>query len=107
MPDSAAVNEAVKLARKYSRNPRSAGLVNAVLRAYLRQRNELAEPEGASWEETMSLRYSHPQWLATEIPAVQAGKAPIQSIFCQQHAKPAPAVQVFLAVVNAAVNEIP
>lgn len=63
VPDSAAVNEAVKLARKYSRNPRSAGLVNAVLRAYLRQRNELAEPEGASWEETMSLRYSHPQWL--------------------------------------------
>lgn len=49
VPDSAAVNEAVKLARKYSRNPRSAGLVNAVLRAYLRQRNELAEPEGASW----------------------------------------------------------
>lgn len=47
VPDSAAVNEAVKLARKYSRNPRSAGLVNAVLRAYLRQRNELAEPGGS------------------------------------------------------------
>ena len=93
VPDSAAVNEAVKLARKYSRNPRSAGLVNAVLRAYLRQRNELAEPEGASWEETMSLRYSHPQWLV-EAFADRLGREGTEDLLAADNQQPPTTVQV-------------
>lgn len=63
VPEHAAVNESVALARKYSHNPRSAGLVNAVLRAFLRQKDTLPAVEGQDEAETLSLRYSHPRWL--------------------------------------------
>ena len=63
VPQHAAVNESVALARKYSRNPRSAGLVNAVLRAFLRQKDALPAVKGRDALETLSLRYSHPRWL--------------------------------------------
>lgn len=63
VPQHAAVNESVALARKYSRNPRSAGLVNAVLRAFLRQKGALPAIAGKDEIETLSLRYSHPRWL--------------------------------------------
>lgn len=63
VPQHAAVNESVALARKYSRNPRSAGLVNAVLRAFLRQKDALPAVVGKDEIETLSLRYSHPRWL--------------------------------------------
>lgn len=58
VPVHAAVNEAVELAKKYSRNPRASALVNAVLRALDRAKEEdLPQPE------ELSLRYSHPDWL--------------------------------------------
>lgn len=62
IPPSAAVNEAVELAKKHSRNPRAAGLVNGVLRALLRQ-GEGPEIRGRDRIETLSIRYSHPRWL--------------------------------------------
>ena len=58
VPDHAAVSEAVDLARKGSKNPRSAGLVNGVLRSLVRQKDSLEPPEDPA------VRYSHPQWLA-------------------------------------------
>ena len=64
IPPSAAVNEAVKLAKKHSRNPRAAGLVNGVLRALLRE--EAPEVKGKDEAETLSIRYSHPRWLVEE-----------------------------------------
>lgn len=63
VPERAAVNESVALTKKYSRNPRSAGLVNAVLRAFLRQRDDLPAVVGKDEVETLSLRCSHPRWL--------------------------------------------
>lgn len=57
VPVSAAVNESVKLTRKFSRNPGAAGLVNAVLRNLERSLGEIAPPED------LSIRYSHPRWL--------------------------------------------
>ena len=57
VPVSAAVNESVKLTRKFSKNPGAAGLVNAVLRNLERNMQDLTPPED------FSLRYSHPQWL--------------------------------------------
>lgn len=54
VPDSAAVNEAVKQSRKYA-NARAAGLVNAVLR------NMLRNPDRLSLPEDLSVHYSHPQ----------------------------------------------
>ena len=41
IPASAAVNEAVELAKRQSRNPRAAGLVNGVLRALLREEPQI------------------------------------------------------------------
>lgn len=64
IPPSAAVNEAVELAKKHSRNPRAAGLVNGVLRALLRE--EVPEVRGKDELETLSIRYSHPRWLVEE-----------------------------------------
>lgn len=66
IPASAAVNESVSIARKQSRNPRAAGLVNAVLRAILRAGDPLPPVQGNSPAETLSIRYSHPLWLVEE-----------------------------------------
>ena len=59
IPESAAVNEAVKLIKKSSEN-RNQGFVNAVLREVLRQDNLL--PEGNDIQ-SLSVRYSAPVWL--------------------------------------------
>ena len=45
IPPSAAVNEAVEMAKRHSRNPRAAGLVNGVLRTLLRQEKNLEANE--------------------------------------------------------------
>lgn len=57
IPVSAAVNESVKLTRKFCRNPAAAGLVNGVLRNIERNRSSVTPPE------ELSVRYSHPRWL--------------------------------------------
>ncbi len=61
VPPHAAVDQSVELAKKYARNPRAAGLVNAVLRAF-----ERARGQGLPQPEELSVRYSHPQWLVEE-----------------------------------------
>ena len=58
VPESAAVNESVDLAKKYCPKQRFApGLVNGVLRSAVRERDNLKAPTG--WQE----QYSHPQKL--------------------------------------------
>lgn len=52
IPESAAVNEAVEQGKKYA-NARAAGLINAVLRRLIREKERLAPPE------ELSVRYSH------------------------------------------------
>lgn len=66
IPPSAAVNESVSIARKHSRNPRVAGLVNAILRAFLRAGENLPEVKGEDAAHTLALRYSHPKWMVEE-----------------------------------------
>lgn len=63
IPHSAAVNEGVELAVKYS-NSRAAGFANAVLRkiAGASENNCLPEITGET-ERCLSIRYSHPEWL--------------------------------------------
>ena len=58
IPESAAVNESVSLAKKYCKALRSAsGLVNAVLRNAIRSKGQLRQPTN------LSDRFSHPQKL--------------------------------------------
>lgn len=65
VPNSAAVNESVKLAAKYA--GRSRGFVNAVLRRAAREGLQLPEGESA---EALSVRYSYPlplvYWFTTQ-----------------------------------------
>ena len=64
IPDSAAVNESVSLAKKYCPKVNSApGLVNAVLRSAVRNQDALQQPE------TLHDRYSHPQGLIALLKA--------------------------------------
>ena len=69
IPPSAAVNEAVNLARKHCRNPRAAGMVNGILRSVLREET-LAEPVGKDELDTISIKTSHPRWLVKEFVSV-------------------------------------
>jgi len=63
VPDSAAVNEAVNLAKKFGHRG-TVTLVNAVLRNYLRDKSRVCFP---SWEENkvenIALFYSFPSWM--------------------------------------------
>ncbi len=60
IPDSATVNECVRLARRYGHGA-SAGFVNAILRAALKSGDFL--PNEKSGEEYISIKYSFPMWL--------------------------------------------
>lgn len=63
VPDSAACNEAVKLARRFG-NGGMAGFVNALLRNSIRQRNSLVIPSAeADLPLHLSLTYHQPKWL--------------------------------------------
>jgi len=59
IPDHAAVHQAVELCRKF-RKTSAAGLVNAILRSFLREKPAL--PEGSS-SRALAVRFSHPEWL--------------------------------------------
>ncbi len=60
VPDSAAVNESVKLAKK-CKNPSLSGFVNGVLRSFIR--NDKTLPEGKNETEKLSVEFSCPEWL--------------------------------------------
>lgn len=62
VPESAAVNEAVKLAKKYG-NRGSVGFVNGLLRTIVRRKEELADVKIQDRKHNLSVRYSHPLWL--------------------------------------------
>jgi 16S rRNA (cytosine967-C5)-methyltransferase len=62
IPDHAAVNEAVTIARKRGHSG-IAGLVNAVLRSAIRQRADLVISDSLPAAKRISLAHSHPEWL--------------------------------------------
>lgn len=63
IPDRAAVNEAVSICKKQGLG-KASGLVNAVLRKISDNKNTLPEIPGAGSAKHLSLKYSHPEWLA-------------------------------------------
>ncbi|MBU5434786.1 16S rRNA (cytosine(967)-C(5))-methyltransferase RsmB [Pseudoflavonifractor sp. MSJ-37] len=68
IPDAAAVDGSVSLARKHAKNPKAAGMVNAILRNLIRGREELAPPTD------LATRYSHPAWLVKEFDLALKGR---------------------------------
>ena len=87
VPDHAAVSEAVDLARKGSKNPRSAGLVNGVLRSLVRQKDSLEPPEDPA------VRYSHPQWLA-DLFTRRLGREEAAALMAANNGEPPTCAQV-------------
>jgi len=70
IPVSAAVNESVTLTRKYGKNPRAPGLVNAVLRQISRTLEQLPPVIAGTALEELSIHTSHPQWLVDEFARI-------------------------------------
>lgn len=66
IPDSAAVNESVELAKIFKRG-QAAGLVNAVLRKISKNKESLPEIPEQNVERYLSIRYSHPRWLVKRL----------------------------------------
>ncbi len=75
IPESAAVNESVNLAKQDI--PRASGLVNAVLRNYLRKRDSITFPDPAVEPvAAIAARHSQPDWLVRQwIDQLGAGGA--------------------------------
>ncbi|HEY7320254.1 MAG TPA: 16S rRNA (cytosine(967)-C(5))-methyltransferase RsmB [Candidatus Binatia bacterium] len=65
IPDYAAVNEAVQLAKEHG-GQRVAGFVNGVLRNLLREGNSSAAAQAVTdWQAQLAAEHSHPRWLVT------------------------------------------
>lgn len=62
VPDSAAVDECVKLAKKIS--PEQGKYVNGVLRTFIREKDKIELPDAKRHPSTyLSILYSHPEWM--------------------------------------------
>lgn len=79
IPDPAAVNESVKLAKKYGRA--SSGFVNGILHSVIRGRDNLEYPEDKL--EKLSIVYSFPIWMCEkfiELFGIDRAKSLMQSM---------------------------
>jgi 16S rRNA (cytosine967-C5)-methyltransferase len=64
IPDHAAVNETVNLAKEFTDTHTMTGLVNAVLRNVIKNKARLPQPgEHTGLGERLSIEFSHPLWL--------------------------------------------
>lgn len=93
VPVRAAVNESVELARKFSKNPRSPGLVNGILRAVGRSIDNLPVIEERDPAVYLSVRYSHPLWLVQAFLAI-LGQEETERLLIANNGEPATVAQV-------------
>ncbi len=64
IPDHAAVNESVRLAKNYSSTRDVSGVVNAVLRKIIKHKRNLPKPDkDEKLLYRLAVLYSHPQWM--------------------------------------------
>ena len=87
IPESAAVNESVSLAKKYCKNPRAGYLVNGVLRNAVRTKGQRKEP--ASYAD----KYSHPEELISLLKA-NLPKGKLEPMLIADNEAPQTVVQV-------------
>ena len=86
IPPRAAVNEAVNLARRNSKNPRSPTLVNGILRSFCRAQESLPQPDD------LATKYSHPQWLV-DLLAQAVPAAELEPLLASNNAEPPTTIQ--------------
>ncbi len=88
IPNAAAVNESVALAKKYCKSVGSApGLVNGVLRSAARRMGTLEEPA------TLADKYSHPQALV-DLLRGYLGEDRLEAMLAANNEAPEPVIQV-------------
>ncbi|MCD8145753.1 MAG: 16S rRNA (cytosine(967)-C(5))-methyltransferase RsmB [Clostridiales bacterium] len=87
VPERAAVNEAVELVKRSSRNPNSSRLTNGILRAFCRREGDW--PQAPS----LSVQYSHPQWLVNALAAELEG-GDVEPLLAADNSQPPTTVQV-------------
>ena len=87
IPESAAVNESVTLAKKYCKNPKAASLVNGVLRNAVRTKGTLKEPQ------SYADKYSHPDELISLLK-MDLPKGKLEPMLRANNAAPQTVVQV-------------
>lgn len=85
VPPSAACNEAVKLANKYSHRAGS-GFVNGVLRAISRGKDDFKFPKMNDVAEELALRFSYPVWM-TKALIKEYGEEKCKELF-KENSKP-------------------
>ena len=95
IPDSAAVNESVTLAKKYNKNPKAASLVNGVLRNAVRSQGSLKQPQ------SYADKYSHPDPLISLLKA-NLPKGKLEPMLIADNASPETVVQVNTLRITAA-----
>lgn len=86
IPASAAINESIKLVKKQA-NPRAASFANGVLRNLSRNLEVLPMPDFSSKAETLSVRYSHPQWLVERL-LEQVGEIECEAFLRENNQQP-------------------
>ena len=87
IPQRAAVSESVELVKRFSRNPHSASLTNGILRTFCRNLDHLPQPD------SLSVQYSHPQWLVDLFTAELHGEG-VEALLAANNAQPPTTVQV-------------
>lgn len=92
IPANAAVNEAVEQCKKLGYS-RASGFVNAVLRKVSRNKEDVCEIDGMGTAEYLSVRYSHPLWLA-EYMVERHGYKFAESFFAENNSEPLTTIQV-------------
>ena len=103
IPTSAAVNESVELARRYSKNPRSPALVNGILRAVSRNLEHLPLIGREDPLEYLSIRYSHPRWLVEALLSL-LGQSEAEALLEVHNSQPPTTAQ--LNTTRAALGEV-
>ena len=92
IPPHAAVSETVELCRD-AKLDRAASLANAVMRRLAENRDPLPSIQGEGTASYLSIRYSHPQWLADKLIA-QRGYAFTEQFFAANNETAALCIQV-------------
>ena len=90
VPDSAACNESVKLARKYAHGA-AQGYVNGLLRSVSREKENIEYPKQSL--ERLSIIYSCPQWLTAKL-IEQYGEETCEQILESSHKKQPVSIRV-------------
>lgn len=93
IPHSAAVNSAVEMTRKHSKNQRASGMVNGILRAVERTLDRLPTIPAEDKVEYLSILYSHPKWLV-ELWLQQLGRQETERLLAADNSAPPVTAQV-------------